>query len=160
MNYVVTLRVTEYWQRAYVNSIRVDICIRELGIDPETEFDANDNNDTRYVLATKEKLPAGTCRLRFIEKEHVAKIERVNVLKEYRGTGVGHELLDAAENWAAEEGYYDIVITSREEAVSFYEKCGYTAHPEQKYQSDVFVCVPMTKNISVRSCNGKDLSRT
>ena len=151
MSNVVTWRANEYWQMAFVNSIRVDICIRELGIDPEVEFDANDNNDTRYVLATKENLPAGTCRLRFIEEEHVAKIERVNVLKEYRGTGVGRALLETAEKWAVDEGYNDIVITSREEAISFYEKCGYTAHHDQKYQSSVFVCIPMTKTI-----NGKE----
>lgn len=147
MSEIKVQRARQYWQRALVNSIRVDVCVKELGIDAATDFDKYDNNETMYVLATDGQVPAGTCRLRFAEEEGVAKIERVNVIKEYRGSGVGGKLLAEAEKWAYENGFTQIVITSREEAVSFYEKNGYTAFPEEKYQSSVYVVIPMKKRL-------------
>ena len=147
MSDVKVYRALEYWQRACVNSIRIDVCIRELGIDPKVEFDANDREDTKYILAMDGRLPVATCRLTYLQDTGEAKIERVNVIKTCRGSGVGRQIISAAEEWAREDGYKKALITSREEAIAFYEKCGYEAHYDKKFQSTVYVVVPMTKDI-------------
>lgn len=140
-------RAMDYWQVACVQSIRIDVCVRELGIDPKVEFDSKDTSDTKYILAMDEKLPVAACRLTYLPEKSKAKIERVNVLKAYRGSGIGKQIIAAAEEWAKEDGYRKSVITSREQAIPFYEKCGYTPHYDERYQSSVFVLVPMTKDL-------------
>lgn len=144
---IIVQRALEYWQRACVHSVRVDVCIKELGIDPKVEFDANDGPSTKYILAMDGIHPVATCRLTYLERDGKAKIERVNVQKAYRGMGIGRKLLAEAEAWAKEDGYCTVVITSREEAIPFYKKCGYVAHEDEKYQSAVYVVVPMTKDL-------------
>lgn len=134
------------WQRALVYSIRTDVGVKELGIDPDTEFDSYDTFDTLYVLALDGHLPAGACRIRFTD-ENTAKIERVNVVREYRGNGTGRLLVQFAEKYSASCGHRNILITSREEAVGFYEKLGYTAHADEAFRSTVYRVIPMKKEL-------------
>ncbi len=137
------------WKKACVYSVRVDVGVKELKIDPKTEFDKYDTYDTDYILALDKTIPAGACRVRFIEDEQTAKIERVNVISEYRKNGVGRALIEYAERFIASGGYDTIVITSKEEAVGFYEKLGYTPYYEEAFQSTVYRVIPMKKKIPI-----------
>ncbi len=98
--------------------------VEEFGIPVQYEID--EKEPFEYIVAFDEEHPIATCRIHITE-EGYAKIERVVTLKKYRGTGVGRAIITEAENWIKEKGIHKIVITSRDEAVGFYEKLGYTA---------------------------------
>ncbi len=120
------IRVTEYWQRACVYYIRIDEWAREFQTDVSHELDSGDTEDTPYILVLDEKgIPASTCRLHYLDGT-TGKIERVCTLKEYRGTGAGSLAIRAAEDWLKENGVKQVMINSRDTAIGFYEKLGYT----------------------------------
>ena len=114
--------------------------VEEFGIPVEYEID--EKEDYGYIVAFDEVHPVATCRVHQLDEE-TAKIERVVTLKKYRGTGVGRAVITEAENWLRERCVKKIIITSRDEAVGFYEKLGYTADYERikPQEGAVFQCV-------------------
>ncbi len=120
------IRVTEYWQRACVYYIRLDEFVHEFPGGVAHELDSGDTPETPYILVMDERgKPVGTCRLHYLGND-VAKIERVSVLKEFRRTGAGRVVIAAAEEWLRENGIRRIRINSRDTAIGFYERLGYT----------------------------------
>ncbi len=79
--------------------------------------------------------------------EGAAKIERVSVLKEYRKKGVGRLLIEEAERWIQESGFKKVCITSRDEAVGFYEALGYKADYSRQMDTGIFKIIYTEKNI-------------
>lgn len=58
------------------------------------------------------------------------QMRQVSVLPEYQGSGVGKQLVVASEEYAKVGGYKRMVLHSRDVAVSFYERLGYTVEGE------------------------------
>lgn len=131
------IRAIETWQRAGVYYVRTEGMVKGFNIPLEGEFDT-DTADTPYILVRDGVLPIGTCRIHFLPEEGIAKIERVCVIEEYRKKGVGRLAITAAEDWIREEGYKKIVITSRDEAVGFYQALGYTADYTKTEKGGIF----------------------
>lgn len=134
------IRATETWSRAGVYFVRTDAMVNGFNIPLQGEFDA-DTPGSQYILVLDGVHPVGTCRLHFLPEEQIAKIERVAVIESYRGKGVGRLAITAAEEWIREEGYKKIVITSRDEAVGFYQALGYTADFSRTEYGGVFTIV-------------------
>lgn len=124
------VRVTKNWQLAGVYYVRIEAMVRGFGCKLDGEFGPEDKWDTPYILALDDGFPVGTCRIHYTD-EGYAKIERVSVLDTYRGKGVGRAVITAAEEWIREQGVTKVVITSRDEAVGFYEALGYQADWEK-----------------------------
>ena len=121
------IRVTGLPDLAGVCYVRTEAMVYGFDVDLRGEFDA-DTPDSQYILVTDDNgKPISTCRLHFLPKEGYAKIERVATVSFARGMGAGRLAIRSAEEWIQEAGYSKIVITSRDEAVGFYEKLGYTA---------------------------------
>ncbi len=120
------IRATTEWQHAGVHFVRTEAMVNGFDIRLDQEF-AEDTPDTNYILVLDGVHPVGTCRLHFLPEEGYAKIERVAVVSDRRKQGIGRIAIEAAEDWIKELGYKKIVITSRDEAVGFYEALGYTA---------------------------------
>ncbi len=76
-----------------------------------------------------------------------AMIGRVVVLPEYRGKGLGKRVVEKAESWLCDLGYQKAVIESRDVAVTFYEKLGYTVTDETVIHGDTFDCIRMEKSL-------------
>ncbi|KIC01071.1 hypothetical protein OA88_16105 [Flavobacterium sp. JRM] len=69
--------------------IRRQVFVEEQHVSVERE--SMDDNESVHYLATYNELPAGAARYRKTEKG--TKIERIAVLKNYRGKGIGKALL-------------------------------------------------------------------
>lgn len=160
------IRATETYQRAGVYYVRTEAMVLGFGVSMQGEFDT-DTPESDYILVTDDSgVPLSTCRLHFVPEEGYAKIERVATVSFARGKGAGRLAIEAAEEWIREKGCKKIIITSRDEAVGFYEKLGYTADyskdaralfpppkkeappVEQKKPHPAFVVVYMEKNLS------------
>ena len=140
-----TIRATETWQQAGAYYVRIQGMAKQHGITLRREFDEHDTPDTKYIVLTDGDFPVATCRLFMLDGEK-AMIGRVVVLPEYRGKGLGRKVVTEAEAWLKELGCGGIVINSRDVAVGFYEKLGYTACGGV-FRGDTFDCVRMEKRL-------------
>lgn len=102
--------------------IRRIVFIEEQAVAEDIEVDGRDPEATHFLAEHGGRL-VGTARLRAVHGE--AKAERVAVLAEARGLGVGAALMAALEAEAARRGLAAVVLGAQEHAVPFYEKLGY-----------------------------------
>jgi len=107
------------------HAVRRPVFVDEQGVDEALEMDGRDQAATHIVL-THDTEPVATARLRFPEASTV-KIERVAVLPEYRGDGLGGRVMDAAETVAVDRGATDAVLHAQAPVRGFYEQLGYEA---------------------------------
>lgn len=140
------IRATETWQQAGAYYVRIQGMAKQHGITLRREFDEYDTPDTKYIVLTDDDFPVATCRFYPLDA-HSAMIGRVVVLPEYRGTGLGKQVMTEAEQWLRELGFAEAVIESRDVAVGFYEKIGYAVADSHIIHGDTFECIRMEKAI-------------
>ena len=140
------IRATETWQQAGAYYVRIQGMARQHHITLREEFDAHDGPDTKYIVLLEDDFPVATCRIYEIDAGS-ATIGRVVVLPEYRKQGLGSLVIREAEVWVKELGYKKIILESRDTAVKFYEKLGYTADFDKMIFGETFTCVYMEKTL-------------
>lgn len=139
------VHATEEWQRAGVHYIRIQAMCVGFKIPPEGEF-ADDTKDSDYILVHENGFPVSTCRVR-IDENNDGHIERVATLEEYRGRHYGTLGIKAAEQFLSNKGVKKIYINSREKALGFYEKLGYTPDFSTRSGGGEFVCIMTSKDL-------------
>ena len=138
------IRATENWQRAAAYNVRIEAMVKGFGIRVDQEIDIHDTENTNYIVAFDGRYPVGTCRINWVD-EKIGKIERVCVLEDYRKRSTGRQVVLEAEKWIKEQGANKILISSRIEAIGFYEKLGYKADWSTREENGVFECVNVEK---------------
>jgi predicted GNAT family N-acyltransferase len=110
--------------------IRKKVFQEEQGIDQSLDFDGKDEHSDHFV-AYKEKTAIGTGRLRYsFDGRKIAKVERMAVLKEFRGKGVGRQMIEAMHDYLKSKDVSDIKLDAQEGVKGFYEKMGYEQNGE------------------------------
>jgi predicted GNAT family N-acyltransferase len=71
----------------------------------------------------------GTVRVRYLDHQ-TAKIERLAVLSEFRGQGIGKRLMEEALNIAANKQINTVVIHAQDYVKSLYLKLGFLPEGE------------------------------
>ena len=150
MNSTEVLRAEYEWQRAGAYSVRVQGMNRQYHISLRDEFDEHDGDGTKYIVLLDDGYPVATCRFYEVDRDSVV-LGRLVVLPEYRGQDLGRKTVCEAEKWITELGYKEILIDSRLEAISFYEKSGYSHMDDTVIKSGDFDCIRMHKVIA-ESC--------
>ncbi len=138
------LRAESEWQRAGAYSVRIQGMNRQHHISLREEFDEHDKEGTKYIVLLDDGYPVATCRF-YETSPKTVTIGRVVVLPDYRGKGLGRQVIREAERWIRELKYREIEIESRTEAIRFYEKLGYRIVDDTIVKSGVFACVRMNK---------------
>ena len=138
------LRAEQEWQRAGAYSVRIQGMNRQHHISLREEFDEHDTDGTRYIVILDDGYPVATCRFYESGKDSVI-LGRVVVLPEYRHRHLGRCVVEEAEKWISEEGYKEIIVDSRVEAVGFYKKLGYVCGDDSIIKSGSFDCIRMRK---------------
>jgi predicted GNAT family N-acyltransferase len=113
--------------------VRRAVFIEEQNVPEEVENDEHDGAEgTLHFLAVDEQgVAVGTARLRAYEGERgVGKVERVAVLREHRGKGLGTLLMEKVEEEALKHGFRSLKLNSQAHANVFYERLGYEAEGE------------------------------
>ena len=140
------IRATETWQQAGAYYVRIQGMARQHGITLRREFDEHDTPETEYIVLTDDDFPVATCRF-YQTDSRSAMIGRVVVLPEYRGHNLGRRVIEEAEIRLRELGYKKAVVESRDVAVGFYEKLGYTVTDSGIIHGDTFDCIRMEKEL-------------
>ena len=115
--------------------LRWTVFVEEQGVRPSEEVDAHDHHrhgalhaheNAVHALATLYGVPCGAARFIF-ESPGVAKIQRMAVIDDVRGRGVGRALLAFLEEEARRRGAVRLTLWAQTHARHFYEKAGYAA---------------------------------
>ena len=110
-------------ERASIKAIRVKVFQEEQGVSEELEFDGLDESCLQ-LLAYLNSKPVGTARIRDVGKQTV-KIERLAVLSEARGNGVGRKLMEFALDLVGSGDYQRVVIHAQEYIKDLYLRLGF-----------------------------------
>ena len=109
--------------------LRRIVFIEEQNVPEHEEVDGDDGHCT-HILAKVNAAPVGAARFQYIDGK--AKIQRVCVLQEARGTGLGVELMNAIVGFIKSEAKVrTAVLGAQVHALSFYEKLGFEAYGDE-----------------------------
>jgi len=113
--------------RAEAMRIRFAVFVEEQRVPPELETDAYDVMAI-HLLAVEEETgePIGTARIVDVGSG-VAKIGRIAVLPDYRGSGVGASLMRVALDRARGTGHNVALLDAQLPVLGFYERLGFVA---------------------------------
>ena len=89
-----------------------------------SEFDESDARSINRMMEDGGEALA-VSRLHF-NSEHEAQIRYMAVDTRHQGKGFGREMLEHMEHISASMGANTVVLEARDNAVGFYERCGYT----------------------------------
>lgn len=122
---MITIAPTE--DRTACYALRHTVFVLEQGYTAEGEVDELDPV-SHHFLAQEDGRPIATARV-YLNGE-IAKIGRVCVLAEKRGSGLGADLIVAAVALARQKGALSAVLGAQAHAVGFYDKLGFSAYGE------------------------------
>ena len=106
--------------------LRWTVFVEEQGVPPSLELDEHDRTDAVHALALLDGVPCGAGRFVFLQPG-LAKLQRMAVIDDVRGRGVGRALLAFLEGEARRRGAAAFTLGAQLHARAFYEKAGYTA---------------------------------
>lgn len=106
--------------------IRGEVFTTEKGVPREIEADALDclGGACDHFLIRYSDADAGALRLAYT-KENVARIQRLCILKKFRGLGLGTSALEQIELFCRTHRCTAVELDAKCSAYPFYEKCGY-----------------------------------
>ena len=103
--------------------VRFAVFVEEQGVDPDIEIDEHEDEATHFV-AYADGDPVGAARLREPEPG-VGKVERLAVLADHRGNGLGRQLMEAVEAEAQRQGMGQLRLHGQLRVADFYDYLGY-----------------------------------
>lgn len=119
----VTVRPASWQQDCEsLQAVRRSVFVDEQGVPEHEEWDAADQTAIHVLAVTADREPIGTGRL-----EPCGKIGRVAVRREWRGTGVGGQIMRHLVNQATESGFTRVYLHAQVAAQGFYQRLGFTA---------------------------------
>ncbi|WP_372403472.1 GNAT family N-acetyltransferase [Acinetobacter piscicola] len=105
--------------------VRTDVFIQEQNIAEHDEWDAEDDTSLHFVMYDQQQAIA-TARL--LKNNSIG---RVAVLKNYRGQGIGQQLMQYIIMVAATEQRAFLKLSAQVHAIGFYEKLGFQVKGER-----------------------------
>jgi predicted GNAT family N-acyltransferase len=121
-------------ERAACFEIRRRVFTVEQRVPEAEEFDGLDD-DALHFVAEQAGRAVGTARLRI--QGGVARAQRVAVLPELRGAGIGRELMRALEAEARARGIGEVVLHAQVPVIPFYERLGYVAEGDVFFEAEI-----------------------
>lgn len=125
-------------------SVRTIVFVDEQKVSIEEEIDQYEDEAIHFI-GYENEIPVAASRLRWVDD--YGKLERICILKEYRGKSYGTKMIHALEKETTKKGYTKAKLSAQTRAVEFYERLGY------KVVSDEFLDagiphVTMTKQLN------------
>jgi len=117
-------------------AVRREVFIEEQGVPEDIEVDGKDDEAVHFV-AIDDGNPIGAARLRATDASTVpegtiGKVERVAVVADRRGEGLGRAVMAELESTAAALGLEELELHAQLHVEEFYDRLGYET------TSDVF----------------------
>ena len=123
----------------FARPLRETVFVHEQGVRIEEEWDEWDAVSDHAIAFGVSGLAVGTGRLLPPDPATPgeARIGRMAVLKESRGSGAGMALLDALVALAAARGLETLVLHAQTQALGFYQRCGFVAEGPEFIEANI-----------------------
>ena len=131
-------------------ALRIEVFVKEQKVPMELELDEKDNSEhTVHIGYFNDNKLIGVARLIDLDKD-IIHIGRVVIDKEYRGQGIGRELIIGCENIAQQILKRKIIIelSAQIQAENFYKSLGYNRVNDKIYLDAGIEHVDMRKVIN------------
>jgi len=115
--------VTTEEEKQLAFHVRMQVFVEEQGVPRHLELDEFDNEAVHFIVKKDEEI-IGAARLREISPG-IGKIERVCILKQYRGHHLGASIMKFIEQYAINHKWERLKLYAQVYAIPFYEKLGY-----------------------------------
>ncbi|WP_186576023.1 GNAT family N-acetyltransferase [Aquibacillus kalidii] len=102
--------------------VRKTVFVEEQKVPPELEIDELENEAIHFV-GYEDNRPVAASRLRLVDG--YGKLERVCVLKEFRGKSLGKQLMKEMEVEISRRGLAKAKLNAQTHAEAFYKSIGY-----------------------------------
>lgn len=144
MNNLVVKEVETPQELSDAQEIRRRVFTEEQGIEQQRDIDGLDQSSD-HIIVYHNDVPVGTARIRY-KNGIQAKLERIAVIKPYRGQGIGKGIVEASLKLAKTRGALEITLDSQQYAAGFYERLGFQqeGHP---FEEVGIPHIAMTKNL-------------
>ena len=106
------------------NEVKRQVFVIEQGIDQELVFETTKGSQEKIVVVKNRDTIIGTARVVFPDKD-TAKIERMAVLKRYRGKGIGKGIILFLDGELKRMKITRILLHAQYQVVDFYKSCGF-----------------------------------
>ena len=113
---------TEEWESYLL--FRWEVLRKPLGMTKESLSDSIEDKSFHLMGIDAEKNVIASGRVHF-NSENEAQIRYMAVDDRFKRRGIGSEIVDKLERYAASKGAEIMVLNAREEAISFYSSLGY-----------------------------------
>jgi len=103
--------------------VRRQVFVAEQSIPEDLELDGLDKKALHMVVKDGERV-IGTARVLFLANSQ-AKIERMAVLKPFRGIGIGKKIISFLNEELKNRQVEEVVLHAQCSVVAFYKSCGF-----------------------------------
>jgi predicted GNAT family N-acyltransferase len=103
--------------------VRRQVFVQEQGISEDVVFDGHDQGALHVVVKDGQRV-IGSARVQFVAGNQ-AKLERMAILRPYRGKGIGKEMLLFLDTVLKDRQVQRMIIHAQLEVVPFYKSCGF-----------------------------------
>ena len=115
-------------------SVRKKVFVDEQQVPKKRKSIILESEATHFLLYYNHE----TCWSRsFRVVDGYGKVERICVLKEFRGSGAGKALMDKIESFAKNLGLNQLKLNAQTHAIPFYSKLGYEIVSEEFYEAGI-----------------------
>lgn len=114
--------------------LRRCVFVLEQGVDSSEEFDGHDDS-ALHIGAYVDGRPIGCGRIRMVDGK--AKLERIAVVKDMRGQGVGRAIVAYMKEVSRTMGASSCYLHSQISAVEFYSGCGFRKVGEPFFEAGI-----------------------
>ncbi|MFP7494763.1 GNAT family N-acetyltransferase [Terribacillus saccharophilus] len=108
--------------------VRTLVFVEEQKVPADLEIDELENESIHFV-GYEDGIPGAAGRMRFVDG--YAKLERICILKDFRGKRYGNDLMWTMEEEAKKRGMKKAKLNAQIQALPFYERLGYTTVSEE-----------------------------
>ncbi len=115
-----------------IRLVRNTVFTEEQGISSAIDFDGRCPHCYHVLAWNEEGQPVGTGRMQ--KNGHIG---RLAVIADWRSKGIGKAMLDDLVSYAQSIGLKQVYLNSQEQAVGFYEKCGFILGGEIFYEANI-----------------------
>ena len=103
--------------------VRRQVFVDEQGVSKDIEIDGRDG-EALHMVVTDEKNIIGTARILLFANSQ-AKIERMAILKPFRGRGIGREIMSFLNEELINRQIKQVFLHAQCSVTAFYRSCGF-----------------------------------
>ncbi|AUC25626.1 GNAT family N-acetyltransferase [Streptococcus uberis] len=113
--------------KTYIDAVKIrhKVFVKEQGVPTTLEIDKNEALCLHFTVYHDKGKACATCRLLPNKSYKIATLQRMAVLKDYRGNQIGQTLMTYILDYASIQGFEKIELHAQLSAVDFYSKLGF-----------------------------------